>query len=75
MTSKNIEAKRYQGDIMNSMGVKISATICYELKICKNPERKICTNYGRKIGKSYEVPMAKIICKNYVGKMRKFLNV
>ena len=35
MTSKNIETKRYHGDIMNSMEAKICTTICYERKICK----------------------------------------
>ena len=40
MTSKNIETKLYRGDIMNAMEAKISTTICYERKMCKNTEWK-----------------------------------
>ena len=40
MTSKNIETKLYRGDIMNAMESKISTTICYERKMCKNTEWK-----------------------------------
>ena len=56
---------------MNLVGAKISATICYERKFCKNPERKICKNSVGKICKNSEVLIGKKICKNSVGKICK----
>ena len=56
---------------MNLVGAKISATICYERKFCKNPERKICKNSVRKICKNSEVLVGIKVCKKTVDRMCK----
>ena len=71
MISKNIETQRYHGDIMNAMEAKLSTTICYERKMCKNSKWKICKKSVGIIFEDYEVPIGKKIYKYSQGKMSK----
>ena len=71
MTFENIETKRYHGDIMNSMKAKLSTTICYERKLCKNTKWKICKNSVGIICEYSEVLIGKQICKYSLSKIYK----
>ena len=58
-------------ETLTPMEAKISKTICYERKMCKNTGWKVCKNSVGIICENSEVLMSKKICKCSVGKMCK----